>query len=275
MVGSVGMGIGEASAVRLQTSGANGGVIFYAPLTGHLRVRQDDTTLDTREPNAWLLLTDQPADAQTGENLGVVVSLNKQRLQAIANIMLGLDAQAPTAVGNHSQALLLDTPQGVYAERNLPVLLHCAGEISGQWPDATDLAEDVVYRFVANLAQAHIPAQLLHLRREREHQLVDLACGYMLSQIDSPVKLTDVERMTGLSTRTLQYAFVKRFGFSPKAWLKEQRLQFARQMIASGGADRVSEAALASGLNHFGRFATDFRNRFGVSPAQLRRSSRA
>lgn len=124
MVGSVGMGIGEASAVRLQTSGANGGVIFYAPLTGYLRVRQDDTTLDTREPNAWMLLTDQPADAQTGDNLGVVVSLNKQRLQATANIMLGLEAQAPTAVGNHSQALLLDTPQGVYAERNLPVLLH-------------------------------------------------------------------------------------------------------------------------------------------------------
>jgi transcriptional regulator GlxA family with amidase domain len=68
-----------------------------------------------------------------------------------------------------------------------------------------------------------------------------------------------------MGTRKLQGAFQRHLGTSPMGWLKEQRLLLAHHLIRQGGMS-VSQAATASGLNHFGRFAHAFRLRFGVTP---------
>ena len=83
--------------------------------------------------------------------------------------------------------------------------------------------------------------------------------------------LTDVEGVVGVGTRSLQLAFVDCLGVTPKAWFKEQRLLLAHHLVTKGGEGTVTSAAVACGLNHFGRFAQDFKARFGQTPSELAR----
>lgn len=264
LTGSVGVGIGEHTPIRITTAGING-LLLYAPLSGRLQVRQDGNRYEAPSSQGWMLFNEWPAQAQTGANCGIIIALKRSRLQATFDTMMG----APSSpVCPHTQVLNLDTPAGRSAQNDLPLLLHLSSEAAREWPEGVTHAEDAVYRFVARLIAPDLRDREARgpLRTARERHTVDLACGFMQSRIDRALTLTEVEAMAGMGTRKLQGAFQRHLGTSPMGWLKEQRLLLAHHLIRRGGIESISQAATASGLNHFGRFAHDFRLRFGVTP---------
>ena len=272
LTGGVGVALGEQSPTRITTAGING-LLLQAGLSGRLQVWQDGRHYDTNALESWVLFNELPAQAQTSASSGVMISLRRDRLLATFDTMMGVPSGK---VCPHTQVLSLQTPSVRRAHRDLPLLLHLARDASRHWPDGVRHAEDSIYRLVSRLlAPVYVHSEARGPGRQaREHRAVDLACGFMQSQIDRALTLTEVEAVVGLSTRALQSAFVLQLGVSPMAWLKEQRLLLAHHLIRSGGAESVSTAALASGLNHFGRFAVDFRARFGLTPQALSRESR-
>lgn len=78
-------------------------------------------------------------------------------------------------------------------------------------------------------------------------------------------------RMFKLSQRHLQRIFVARFACSPQAWLNEQRLRLAWQMLLTAGS--VKEVAYSLGFRRASQFSRDFRRMFGLTPSEV--SSRA
>lgn len=265
MTGSVGVGIGEHSPIRIQTAGTNG-LLLYAPISGQLQVRQDGSHYAAPHTEGWILFNELPAQAETGANCGIIIALQRKRLQATFDVMMGSPS---SPVCPRTQFLSLDTPTGRVSVTDLPLLLHHAHAASLDWPGAIPIAEDVLYRFVARLLMPDRGMNPRGLRGLRRQHVVDVACGYMLSRIDEAITLTDVEGMVGIGTRSLQLAFLDCLGLTPKAWFKEQRLLLAHHLVMKGGDGRVAAAALACGLNHFGRFAQDFKARFGQTPSEL------
>jgi AraC-like DNA-binding protein len=86
-----------------------------------------------------------------------------------------------------------------------------------------------------------------------------------------------IEQLCGrlnVGERSLQLAFEKVRGYSPRTYLKELRLEKARQSLISATADNaVTEAAMDAGFSHLGRFSDFYRRRYGESPsASLRRA---
>jgi AraC-like DNA-binding protein len=71
----------------------------------------------------------------------------------------------------------------------------------------------------------------------------------------------------GISTRHLQRTFGCVFGQTPQAWLNEQRLLAARQMLH--GARSVKEVAYKLGFGNATQFTRDFRRSFGYLPSTL------
>ena len=76
------------------------------------------------------------------------------------------------------------------------------------------------------------------------------------------------------SVRALQLAFRKEFDQTPSGWLKAQRLERAKRLLAAGSPSEttVSQVAESVGMHHFGNFSVDFRRWFGVSPSEVLRS---
>ena len=75
---------------------------------------------------------------------------------------------------------------------------------------------------------------------------------------------------TGVGTRALQRAFREHYNITISDYLKTVRLDVARRDLASARPeeDSVTSIALRHGFTHLGRFAVEFRQRFGELPSK-------
>jgi AraC-like DNA-binding protein len=94
--------------------------------------------------------------------------------------------------------------------------------------------------------------------------------SFVRQNSSEPITLADIIAASGVSQRTLHYAFSRYLATTPLAYLKNERLLRAREALlrASPGNASVTQIALASGFNHLSKFAVDYRSRFGEAPSQ-------
>jgi transcriptional regulator GlxA family with amidase domain len=95
----------------------------------------------------------------------------------------------------------------------------------------------------------------------------------MEENLSSPIGICDVVASSGVSLRTLYHGFHTCHGVAPMTWLKQRRLSKVHDelRLADPGAVNVTEVATRWGFFHLGRFAADYRARFGLLPSQTLR----
>jgi transcriptional regulator GlxA family with amidase domain len=81
----------------------------------------------------------------------------------------------------------------------------------------------------------------------------------------------DLAALAGVSARTLQAGFQEIVGMSPTAYLRGVRLDRVHQELAAGERGSVTDVAARWGFFHPGRFAQQYRDRFGVLPSETAR----
>jgi transcriptional regulator GlxA family with amidase domain len=81
---------------------------------------------------------------------------------------------------------------------------------------------------------------------------------------------TALARSMGISVRQLQRLFKRYLCCSPCTWLREERLQLAREMLFELAS--VKEVALTLSYRQTSQFCRDFRSRFGYTPTELKKS---
>jgi AraC-like DNA-binding protein len=79
----------------------------------------------------------------------------------------------------------------------------------------------------------------------------------------------DLAERAGVSVRRLQQGFREYVGRSPFEYLRDVRLDRAHHdLVHAGAATTVTDVALRWGFAHTGRFAADYRKRFGRTPSE-------
>lgn len=87
--------------------------------------------------------------------------------------------------------------------------------------------------------------------------------------------IDDMAAVSGVGRRRLQQAFRDYVGIPPTAWLLRIRLDQAHRLLVSSNTQTtVYEVAYACGFNHLGRFAQEFRKRFGCIPSEILEGAR-
>jgi AraC-like DNA-binding protein len=109
------------------------------------------------------------------------------------------------------------------------------------------------------------PLRLGAMRRAEE---------YLIQHLTSPVIRSDLARAARVSIRSVSRGFRERHGMGPIAWLRERRLDSAQRELqrAAPGELTVTEVAVRYGFENAGRFAAQYRRRFGETPSQTLRS---
>ena len=100
-----------------------------------------------------------------------------------------------------------------------------------------------------------------------------MAEEFLRASLTEPVTLTDIAAAAGVSVRTLTRLFARRYGMGPMRWLRTLRLDAVRRaLLDADPAERsVTEVALRHGFTHLGRFAGQYRERFGETPSDTLR----
>jgi AraC-like DNA-binding protein len=131
--------------------------------------------------------------------------------------------------------------------------------------------DDAFYRaFVTLLAPALVFGDASqHIgRQSKKADVLSLVCDYIQSRLEQPITLTELEQMSGLSARSLQYAFLNRFQCSPTEWIRRERLSLARERLTASSEDTtVTAVALSCGFGHLGLFARYYHEHFGEYPS--------
>lgn len=105
--------------------------------------------------------------------------------------------------------------------------------------------------------------------QQRNAALVQSAIGYLRQHLNQPPSPETLAKILGTNEKQLNQLFHEAFALPVFAWLREERLRQARDLLA------VTEAPIADIAEHLGyssaaNFAKAFRERFDCSPRDLR-----
>ena len=98
---------------------------------------------------------------------------------------------------------------------------------------------------------------------------VKRAVEYMNAELGSPLGISEIAAAAGVAGRTLFKHFKDAYGASPMQHLRNARFEKVHEaLLCAEQTDSVTAIALRWGFSHLGRFAVEYRQRYGEPPSQ-------
>ncbi len=107
----------------------------------------------------------------------------------------------------------------------------------------------------------------------RRANVLKQAEKYMLNHLKVNVTTTNICQEIGVSKRTLEYIFKDFYQTTPKAYLKQLRLNYLRQSMLKNPQIKINDLAEDLGFLHRGQLARDYQKLFGELPSQTVKKS--
>ena len=100
--------------------------------------------------------------------------------------------------------------------------------------------------------------------------------AYLHDRHCTPIAVSELSRILGISERNLRRAFQSVHGTSPKRYMLAERLGAVRRDLrdASNPSASVTDVAARYGFSEFGRFAGSYRKVYGETPSDTLRRTR-
>ncbi|WP_067473721.1 AraC family transcriptional regulator [Nocardia amamiensis] len=203
----------------------------------------------------------------------LIVRVDDEHLQRQLQSLIGRPVVDPIRFG---LAMDLRTGRGRSWRASLDLLLTEAGQDAGllEHPLFASQVESVVLSGLL-LAQNHNYSAALHAEQNpAAPRYVKEVLERIQAHPDLPLTVERLAADSGVSVRALQRGFHDVVGCSPMAYLREVRLNRAREALAAADPTSgvsVTDVALNWGFMHLGRFSVEYRRRFGESPSQTLR----
>ncbi len=263
-----GLRLGSLSHSPIRTRVETNELSFFMPFEGEaIRSRVNGMSVECHVRTSALLAPEGERVGEGGYRSVLVAGLDGSRLLRTADAMLGREG---TRVGLTAPSVMPLVAGGLNFDlmlRGACAMLEAVGP-SGQ--DAARFGVDeIFYRAICGML---LRDRLFGESEERyppavSDRRVERACDYAMANLGRRITLTDLETISGLSARSLQYAFQKRFGCTPVTWIRNERLNAARELLLAGGnGNTVTTTALAFNFSNLGLFSRLYRERFGEYP---------
>lgn len=241
--------------------------LMQIPLTGAFDVRSTGPGYRTTSTSAHIVPPKKPFHMRCSADCTILVICTDARdLEFQARVLAGGDVDLPAVAPDIVPLTGPGTTLGhyvdfLYAESRRPDSLLRYGQN----------ARPAVQTLVAMLVQSFdLPARIVPSGRS---WYVKRAEAFMEENLSAPIGICDVVASSGVSLRTLYHGFHTCHGVAPMTWLKQRRLSKVHDelCLADPGEVNVTEVATRWGFFHLGRFAADYRARFGLLPSQTLR----
>lgn len=201
----------------------------------------------------------------------LIIRIEKELIERQLAALIDRDARRPVEFAFRA----VDTGRdGVQLTRFAEMLASQLGTERGTFHPLVrrQMAEGLAALLLTTLDHTHRPAMDAPISPAAPF-FVRRAEEYIRAHACADLTLADIAQAAGVSARTLHRGFQRFRDTSPMGYLKDVRLDLARSALGSSGRT-VTDVANACGLLHAGKFARDYKRRFGESPSETRRRGR-
>lgn len=200
----------------------------------------------------------------------VVANLQIERLRATAATIAGQTSRS-FVIGERPQELDLRQQRGMFRS-----FQHICGLIDATSADPRYAemlgVDDLLYRWTVQALGLLTPADQT-ASGDVEHHRLDAVCDLVGTAYERPLTLTEMEAISGMSARALQYGFKTRFGCSPMEWQRRERIRMAHnRLLFAAPGETITQIAYSMGFASSAAFAAQYRRYFGETPSQTFRS---
>jgi AraC-like DNA-binding protein len=256
--------------IRLETAEAEHYHV-NVPLSGHATSRSGSSMqVTTSSEQAAVFVPRQTAAIDWASDcVQLCLMFRPSAIQLEVEQLLGRSLLQPLVF---EPVMDLTTPMGQSWRDALDVVLHSMDR------DRVDLATHATTRrhlerlLVEGLLLGHrhnYTDAILRWESPPPRRIVAEAMTLLEERLLDPWSVSEVARAVGVSVRSLQEGFKRDVGVPPMTYLKNVRLRHAHSILLASTSETtsVSEIAQGCGFTHLGRFAQQYRRRFGESPS--------
>ncbi len=122
------------------------------------------------------------------------------------------------------------------------------------------------------LAQALMSTEAHNIKAtaNTKGKTIKTVIDYIQSLPNKDISIEMICSDTGINIRTLQRAFLEKYGVTPKSYLQSQRLNEAYKALLDSDPKtaKIRDIALSQGYWHMSQFAADYRRQFGELPSK-------
>jgi len=261
--------------LRLEAEALPRSFLVLVPMSGHSTVHVDGTRTEATAITAVLPPPGRPMAIECNRQTPhLLIRIEHHSLEVHLSRLLG---RPLTEALQFDMGLDLSKPSANrwnFAIQMLHAELFEAGSLLYQGIGAGQLEEFVMSSLLYAHRSNYSPF-LVRPGQSDERRTTRTAKDFIEGHLAEMLTVGDIAAAAGVSERTLQAAFQSELATTPTAYLKAQRLDRARAELADAAATddvTVTEIATRWGFCHLGRFAADYRSRFGESPSSTLRS---
>jgi AraC-like DNA-binding protein len=261
------------SPVTISAPSAHDDYWIQLPLRGQLEVSLGADSLEcsaSRGAIASPMLDDCRLRSDQG-GTRIQLALRKPALMAHLSALLGRPPAEPLIF---APAIDLTSGYGRSLARYVLAALEDADHGASVLSNPTTAAAFEQFIFTGLLlSHPHSHSEALQrLERPIVPRDVRRALDFMEARLDAPVMFAQIVEAAGVPGRTLLKHFRDWRGTSPMRYLRDARLEKVRDALLRAGPEQsVTAIAMNWGFAHMGRFALEYRRRFGESPSRTLR----
>jgi AraC-like DNA-binding protein len=269
-----GLVVGSTSSTATQVKIKKvGSAMLMVPFSGQGHYLIMDEKLTWQKSHVAVLLPDQAFEGASSSRSSLVILIDPIQLDFVVKSIIGSQS-------NTSPQIDLSRPQEIslqYGRINFEAIFKQLSILIDQFSlhagflDRSGL-DDTIYRSIAMmfrpdlLSDEHKDSVKLPFDRD----LLDRACQYIQSKLSQPITLSNLEHISGMSRRSLQSAFHKRYDCSPMQWIRFRRLEQARSTLENSTAQTsVTVTAMECGFSNASIFSNYYKARFGELPSKV------
>lgn len=138
-----------------------------------------------------------------------------------------------------------------------------------------DSMERTLLAFFVELMAAQYPSLCVSSEDLVDRQLAQIE-DWVEENLSETIGVEDLAAVADVSARTVQSVFRRRRGCTPMQFVLSRRLDRARELLQAPEPQvTVAAVAMECGVFQFGRFAVQYRQRFGEKPSETLARARA
>jgi len=132
---------------------------------------------------------------------------------------------------------------------------------------AISLQESILADYCLNLESVQISTAF---KKHQAVRIVRTIADYFQSHYSEPVQIQSICAIASVSWRTVERAFMRVYGVSPKSFLTGIRLSQSRKQLLSRRQATIGQIALDCGFFHMGRFSQEYFSLYGELPSKTK-----